>query len=324
MTRTFDRAARAGRLSSATLRQLGALAPLVAVVVAGGWRNPEFLTSENLLNIVRQNAVLGLLSVGMTIVIIAGGIDLSVGSVMSFTSVLAVKLAGSGLPIAILAPVLAGVVIGLGNGFVVARLRITPFIATLAMLLALRGVTLAIFGEETVPLVAGRAAFVAFGRAVILGVPIQAPIVAAAFVAGFVMLRYTGFGRLVYAIGGSEDSARLLGVRVERTKMLVYAISGGLAGLAGVLFAARISAGITNYGLGLELDAITVVALGGTQLTGGVGGVVGTLIGVLFVGSLFNVFNLDATLNTFLQKVVRGALLVVVVVIQGSLSMRRR
>jgi ribose/xylose/arabinose/galactoside ABC-type transport system permease subunit len=141
------------------------------------------------------------------------------------------------------------------------------------MLLALRGVTLAIFGEETVPLVAGRAAFVAFGRAVVRGVPIQAPIVAAAFVAGFVMLRYTGFGRLVYAIGGSEDSARLLGVRVERTKMLVYAISGGLAGLAGVLFAARISAGITNYGLGLELDAITVVALGGTQLTGGVGGV---------------------------------------------------
>jgi ribose/xylose/arabinose/galactoside ABC-type transport system permease subunit len=108
------------------------------------------------------------------------------------------------------------------------------------MLLALRGVTLAIFGEETVPLVAGRAAFVAFGRAVVLGVPIQAPIVAAAFVAGFVMLRYTGFGRLVYAIGGSENSARLLGVRVERTKMLVYAISGGLAG---VLFAARISAG---------------------------------------------------------------------------------
>jgi galactofuranose transport system permease protein len=190
------------------------------------------------------------------------------------------------------------------------------------MLLALRGVTLAIFGKETVPLVAGRAAFVAFGRAVVLGVPIQAPIVAAAFVAGFVMLRYTGFGRLVYAIGGSEDSARLLGVRVEQTKMLVYAISCGLAGLAGVLFAARISAGITNYGL--ELDAITVVALGGTQLTGGVGGVAGTLIGVLFVGSLFNVFNLDATLNTFLQKVVRGALLVVVVVIQGSLSMRRR
>jgi ribose transport system permease protein len=312
------------RLPAATLRRLGAIVALLAVVAVGAWRNPEFLSSENLFNILRQNAVLGLLSVGMTVVIVAGGIDLSVGSILSFTSVLAVKLAGYGLPVAILVPVLVGTLIGVGNGLIVARLRIAPFIATLSTLLALRGLTIAIFGEETVPLVDGRAAFVAFGRAAVLGVPIQVPIVAAAFVAGFFLLRYTGFGRKVYAIGGSEDSARLLGVRVERVKTIVYAISGGLAGLAGVLFAARISAGITNYGLGLELDAITAVALGGTLLTGGVGGVGGTLVGVLLVGSLFNVFNLDATLNTFLQKVVRGLLLIVVVVLQGSLSMRRR
>ena len=311
------------RLSAATLRRLGALAALLAVVAVGAWRNPEFLSAENILNILRQNAVLGLLSVGMTAVIIAGGIDLSVGSVLAFTSVLAVKLAGYGLAAAIVLPTAVGVLIGVGNGLIVARLRIAPFIATLATLLALRGLTIAVFGEETVPLTAGRAAFVAFGRATLLGIPIQVPIVAAAFVAGLVLLRYTGFGRNVYAIGGSEDSARLLGVRVERTKTLVYALSGGLAGLAGVLFAARISAGITNYGLGLELDAITAVALGGTLLTGGVGGVGGTLIGVLLVGSLFNVFNLDATLNTFLQKVVRGLLLIVVVVLQGTLSRRR-
>jgi ribose transport system permease protein len=311
------------RLSAATLRRLGALAALLAVVAVGAWRNPEFLSAENILNILRQNAVLGLLSVGMTAVIIAGGIDLSVGSVLAFTSVLAVKLAGYGLAAAIVLPTAVGVLIGVGNGLIVARLRIAPFIATLATLLALRGLTIAVFGEETVPLTSGRAVFVAFGRATLLGIPIQVPIVATAFVAGLVLLRYTGFGRNVYAIGGSEDSARLLGVRVERTKTLVYALSGGLAGLAGVLFAARISAGITNYGLGLELDAITAVALGGTLLTGGVGGVGGTLIGVLLVGSLFNVFNLDATLNTFLQKVVRGLLLIVVVVLQGTLSRRR-
>ena len=311
------------RLSAATLRRLGALAALLAVVAVGAWRNPEFLSAENILNILRQNAVLGLLSVGMTAVIIAGGIDLSVGSVLAFTSVLAVKLAGYGLAAAIVLPTAVGVLIGIGNGLIVARLRIAPFIATLATLLALRGLTIAVFGEETVPLTSGRAVFVAFGRATLLGIPIQVPIVATAFVAGLVLLRYTGFGRNVYAIGGSEDSARLLGVRVERTKTLVYALSGGLAGLAGVLFAARISAGITNYGLGLELDAITAVALGGTLLTGGVGGVGGTLIGVLLVGSLFNVFNLDATLNTFLQKVVRGLLLIVVVVLQGTLSRRR-
>ena len=312
-----------GRLSPATLRRLGALAALIAVVAFGASRNPAFLEPENILNILRQNAVLGLLSVGMTIVIVSGGIDLSVGSILSFTSVLAVTLAGQGLAIAILVPTLAGVALGLVNGLIVARLRIAPFIATLAMLLALRGLTIAIFGEETVALTEGRDAFVAFGRATVFGLPIQVPIVAAAFVAGFVLLRYTRFGRAVHAIGGSEDSARLLGLRVERVKTIVYAISGGCAGLAGVLFAARISAGITNYGLGLELDAITAVALGGTLLTGGVGGVGGTLIGVLLVGSLFNVFNLDASLNTFLQKVVRGLLLIVVVVLQGSLSRRR-
>ncbi len=313
----------ARRLSPATLRRGGALVVLVVVALVGTIRNPDFLTSENLLNILRQNAVLGLLSVGMTFVIISGGIDLSVGSILSFTSVLSVIMAGYGLIPAIIVPVVVGGLLGLGNGLLVARLRIAPFIATLAMLLALRGLTIAIFGEETVALTDGRDAFVAFGRGSIAGIPIQVPIVAAAFLGGFLLLRYTGFGRAVYATGGSEDSARLMGVRVDRTKILVYVLSGALAGLAGVLFAARISAGITNYGLGLELDAITAVALGGTLLTGGVGGVGGTLIGVLLMGTLFNVFNLDATLSSFVQKVVRGVLLTVVVILQGSLLRRR-
>jgi ribose transport system permease protein len=317
-------ATRRCRLSAAMLRPLGALAVLLAVVAIGSLRNPEFLDPENLLNILRQNAVLGLVAVGMTIVIIAGGIDLSVGSVMSFTSVLSVVLARFGLPVAVLAPIVAGALIGLLNGQLVARLRIAPFIATLAVLLALRGLTIAVFGEETVPISGNRAAFVALGRSSIAGVPVQVPVTFAAFLLGHFMLRYTRFGRAVHAIGGSEDSARLMGLRVEPTKALVYVISGGLAGLGGVLFALRISAGMTNYGLGLELDAITAVALGGTLLTGGVGGVGGTFIGVLLLGSLFNIFNLDASLNSFLQKVVRGLLLTIVVVLQGGLLLRRR
>ncbi|MBA3519041.1 MAG: ABC transporter permease [Rhizobiales bacterium] len=314
----------ARRASPALLRLLGALVALVAVMLIGALRNPEFLTPENVLNVLRQNAVLALLAVGMTIVIVSGGIDLSVGSVLSFTSVLSVVLARYGIPVAVVGPVIAGIGLGLLNGFLVARLRLPPFIATLAMLLALRGLTIAVFGEETVPIKVGRAEFVAFGRAELLGVPMQVPVIVAAFLAGFLLLRYSRFGRAVHAIGGNEDSARLLGIRVERTKTLVYAISGGLAGLAGVLFAARISAGMTNYGLGLELDAITAVALGGTLLTGGVGGVGGTFIGVLLVGFLFNLFNIDASLNPFLQRVVRGLLLTIVVVLQGSLLLRRR
>jgi ribose transport system permease protein len=310
--------------SNDAIRRLGALAALVIVVAVGAWRNPDFLASENILNVLRQNAVLALLAIGMTLVIIGGGIDLSVGSTLSFTSVLAVKLAAYGLAAALIAPLLAGALIGLGNGLVVARMRIAPFIATLVTLLALRGLTIAIFGEETVPLAEGRSAFLAFGRSTLLGVPVQVPIVALAFAAAYHVLQHTPFGRSVYAVGGSEDSARLLGLRVERIKIAMYTISGGLAGLAGALFAARIGAGITNYGLGLELDAITAVALGGTLLTGGVGGVGGTLLGVLLIGFLFNIFNLDASLNPFLQKVVRGLLLTAVVVMQGTLSMRRK
>jgi ribose transport system permease protein len=243
---------------------------------------------------------------------------------MSFTSVLSVVLARFGLPVAILVPVAAGALLGLLNGQLIARLRIAPFIATLAMLLALRGLTIAVFGEETVPISGNREAFVALGRAAVGGVPVQVPVMLAAFVFGHVLLRHTRFGRAVHALGGSEDSARLLGLRVENTKVAIYTLSGALAGVGGVLFALRISAGMTNYGLGLELDAITAVALGGTLLTGGVGGVGGTAIGVLLLGSLFNIFNLDASLNVFLQKVVRGLLLTAVVALQGRLLRRRR
>jgi galactofuranose transport system permease protein len=294
------------------------------VLAVGSWRSPDFLAADNILNVLRQNAVLALLAIGMTFVIIGGGIDLSVGSILSFTSVITVKLAGSGLGVALAVPILVGAGIGLGNGLIIAKLRIAPFIATLATLLALRGLTIAVFGEETVPLTEGREAFVAFGRSIVWGVPIQVPIVGVVFIAAYVLLQHTRFGRSVYALGGSEDSARLLGLRVERIKIVLYTISGALAGIAGALFAARIGAGITNYGLGLELDAITAVALGGTLLTGGVGGVGGTLVGVILIGMLFNIFNLDATLSPFLQKVVRGLLLTVVVVGQGALSMRRK
>jgi ribose transport system permease protein len=305
-------------------RLVAAVLALVLVLAIGAWRNPEFLGAENILNVLRQNAVLMLLAIGMTFVIISGGIDLSVGSILAFTSVVTVKLAPAGLPFAAGAAVLTGLGLGMVNGLLVARLKIAPFIATLVTLLALRGLTLAVFGEETVALTEGRSKILAFGRGFVLGLPVQVPIVAAVLVAAWVLLTQTRFGRAVYAVGGSEDSARLLGIDVATTRFAVYGLSGAIAGLAGFLFAVRIGAGITNYGLGLELDAITAVALGGTLLSGGVGGVAGTAVGVLIVGFLFNLFNLDATLDTFLQKVVRGGLLTVVVVMQGTILQRRR
>lgn len=311
------------RISRDVIRRSGIFIALAVVIAIGTWRNGDFLALDNVLNVLRQNSVLALIAIGMTAVIISGGIDLSVGSIMALTSVIAVKLAGHGLGVATVAAVLTGTAVGIGNGLIVTRLRIAPFIATLATLLALRGITIAAFGEETVPLVEGRAAFTAFARATWLGVPIQVVIVAIVAAVFYMVLQNTRFGRSIYAVGGNEDSARLLGLNVERIKIAVYAISGALSGLAGVLFAVRVAAGLTNYGLGLELDAITAVALGGTLLTGGVGGVAGTLAGVVLIGFLFNIFNLDATLSPFLQKVVRGLLLTVVVVIQSSLSRRK-
>ena len=305
-------------------RLVAAMLALVLVLAIGAWRNPEFLGAENILNVLRQNAVLMLLAIGMTFVIISGGIDLSVGSILAFTTVVTVKLAPQGLPFAAGAAVLTGLGLGMVNGLLVARLKIAPFIATLVTLLALRGLTLAVFGEETVALTEGRSKVLAFGRGFVLGLPVQVPIVVAVLVAAWVLLTQTRFGRAVYAVGGSEDSARLLGIDVAATRFAVYGLSGAIAGLAGFVFAVRIGAGITNYGLGLELDAITAVALGGTLLSGGVGGVAGTAVGVLIVGFLFNLFNLDATLDTFLQKVVRGGLLTVVVVMQGTILQRRR
>jgi galactofuranose transport system permease protein len=321
---SIDARRRTPSMTGDLLRRGGVGVALIVVLAIGAWRSPDFLAFENVLNVVRQNAVLALIAIGMTMVIVAGGIDLSVGSAMTLCSVVAVKLAPHGLVPAALAALFVGAAIGFGNGLIVAKFRIAPFIATLASLLALRGVTIAAFGEETVPLNEGRAAFTTFGRAVWLGAPVQAPIVIVVAVIAIFVLRQTRFGRSIYALGGNEESARMLGLRVDRIKIAVYAISGALSGLAGMLFAVRVAAGITNYGLGLELDAITAVALGGTLLTGGIGGVTGTLAGVALIGFLFNIFNLDATLSPFFQKVVRGLLLTLVVVIQSSLTKRRK
>lgn len=187
-------------------RVVAALVALVLVMAVGAWRNPEFLDAGNVLNVLRQNSVLALLAVGMTFVILSGGIDLSVGSILAFTSVVTVKLAPLGLPAAAGAAVMTGAAFGVVNGLLVARLRIAPFIATLVTLLALRGLTLAVFGEETVALAEGRAEVLAFGRGFVLGVPVQVPIVVAVILAAHVLLNHTRFGRAVYAVGGAELS----------------------------------------------------------------------------------------------------------------------
>ncbi len=305
------------------LQRQGALVALLIVAAFATARYEAFLTQENLLNVFRQNSMLGLVALGMTFVIITGGIDLSVGSLLAVAGVVAANLAGRGMPVAVLAAVGLTALLGMVNGVVIVKARIQPFIVTLAMMIAARGLALASTGEESVRVDKLSQSFTWLGRGHIGFVPVPVLVAAIAFVVGWVMLNHTRFGRHIYALGDNEEAARLMGLNVARTTLGVYALSGALAGLAGVILASRLGAGQPVAGTGWELDAIAAVVVGGTLLTGGQGGVGSTVIGVLLLGVIFNLFNLEGTISSWWQWVLRGIFLLAVVVVQNRLSARK-
>jgi len=316
-----DRADRLARL----LQRNGALMVLVVVVVVGALAFDTFGTAENLKNIAINNAFLALVGFGMTFVIISGGIDLSVGSVFALGGVLAGWGAQHGLLAALLAPLIVCTLIGLLQGLLIARLGLAAFIVTLAGLLGARGLLLAITDEGSKTYLIDRdSAFAALGQGEVLGIRVPILIALAALAAGVVVLRRTRFGQTLFAIGGSESASLLMGLPVRRSKTLVYAISGLLAGLAGALLAARTSSGVPTVGVGLELDAIAAVVIGGTLLSGGAGALTGTLAGVLLLGVIQNLINQVGGLSSSYQAVVSGAFLIVVVLVQTYLSRRQR
>jgi len=302
------------------LQRQGALVALIAVCIFGFARYASFATPENLLNVVRQNSMLGLVALGMTFVILTGGIDLSVGALLAVAGVVAARLSGSGAVAAVAAGVGAATLLGFINGVLIARVRLQPFIVTLAMMIAARGAVLAATGEESVRIDRATTGLTWLGRGEIGPIPVPILLFLLAYALGWVVLRYTGFGRYVYAVGDSEDAARLLGLKVDRVLIGTYALSGALAGLAGVVLAARLGAGQPVAGTGWELDAIAAVVVGGTLLTGGLGGAGATLVGVLLLGVIFNLFNLEGTITPWWQWILRGAFLLGVVVVQGRLQ----
>jgi ribose/xylose/arabinose/galactoside ABC-type transport system permease subunit len=308
--------------AASMLQRQGAVVALIAVCVFGFIRYEAFLTPENLLNVLRQNSVVGLVALGMTMVILTGGIDLSVGSVLAIGGVTAAALSGYGTLVAVAGGLAAGALLGTLNGVLIARARIQPFIVTLAMMIAARGVALGATGENSVRVDRAAEGFMWLGRGRIIGVPVPVVLAALAFIAGWVVLRYTAFGRYVYATGDNEDAARLLGLKVDRVLIATYAISGILAALAGVVLAGRLGAGQPVAGNGIELDAIAAVVVGGTLLSGGQGGVGSTVVGVLLLGVIFNLFNLEGTITPWWQGVLRGIFLLGVVVVQARLQKR--
>ncbi|MFT3887945.1 MAG: ribose ABC transporter permease [Arachnia sp.] len=296
------------------LRQFALIAALLLVVIAFTFASEHFLTVNNLMNVVRQMSVTTIVAVGMTFVIISGGIDLSVGAIVAFSGVMAADtLAKTGSPLLAVAAALGiGLVAGLLNGFITAKFRIAGFITTLAAMQAYRGFGYIYTNGNPIP--AQNKSFTLLGVGYALGVPVPVWIMAVVVALGALVLRKTRFGRYTYAIGGNEVAARWTGLPVERTVAGVYILTGALAGLAGAILTARLGSGQPAAGQGLELDAIAAVVLGGTSLAGGRGKISGTVIGCILVAVLSNGLTL-LNVSSYWQMVVKGLIIVIAVIL---------
>ena len=296
-------------------QQFGVVLALILLIVVASLVSDRFLTVPNLLNILRQVAIVGILAVGQTFVILTAGIDLSVGAILGVSVVLyASLLENHGMAVAIPLGLLAGVAAGAVNGLGIAYARIPAFIMTLGMLSFARGLAFIHTGGTPIPILNEN--FYDVGNGYVLGFPIPALFLLGTLVGSAVVLRVTPFGRSIYAIGSNEDAARLSGVPVQRFKLFVYVVSGVLAALAGLVYASQLSVGTPIAGQGYELDAIAAVVVGGTSLFGGKGSVFGTFIGTLIIGILANILNLTGV-DPFVQQLFKGALIVVAVYVMS-------
>jgi galactofuranose transport system permease protein len=309
------------------LQRQGALIALVILVVFGVLRYGErFAAGYNLSSFTGDTAKYGLVALGMTFVIMTGGIDLSVGSVVALGGVVAIKVSEHGLLPGLLAGIATGAAVGVLNGFLITKLKLQPFIVTLATLLAIRGLALDLAGTRAA--VAAPGGFQKLANWSLLGLPVAAWGMFLAFLVGAVVLRYTPWGRQVLAIGGNVDAAKLMGLPVARTTFTVYVLSGALAGCAGVFLGSQNGSVDTAAGQGWELSAIAAVVVGGTLLTGGVGSVLSSLVGVLLLQLIFNLIVFEngkdvIKISSYWESVIRGAFLLVVVLLQVRLLKRR-
>lgn len=295
-------------------QQLGMALVLLILCIVMAIFAPHFLDVGNLLNVARQVSINAVLAAGMTFVILTGGIDLSVGSALAVAGVLAVGLASVGVPsvFAVLGGIAAGALCGLLNGVLIAKLKLPAFIVTLGALTYLRGVAYVTTGAY--PLIKTDLGFGFLGGGSLGPIPMPVIIALIVFVVGYIVLTRTTFGRHIYAIGGNEQAARLSGIKVDRNLIWVYTISGICAGIAGIIFSARLLSGQPTGGQNYELDAIAAVILGGTSFTGGQGSIVGTLIGVFIIGVLNDGLVL-LNVPFFYQLIIRGAVIVIAVLI---------
>ncbi len=301
------------------LAEYGIVIAFVFLCICLSLANENFMTWGNWVNVLRQTSINGILAIGMTCVILTKGIDLSVGSLLAISGMVAGSLvtgetAGPAW-VAIVAGLGAGTLLGAMNGLVVARMSVAPFVVTLGMLSIARGLTF--IYNDGMPIASLSPGFRYLGQGMLGGVPVPVIVLAIIFALFWFILNRTTFGRYIYAVGGNEKSAKTSGIRTRVVVFSVYAISGLLSGLAGLILAARTTSALPQAGVAYELDAIAAVVIGGTSLNGGVGTLTGTLVGALIIGVINNGLDLLGV-SSYYQQVIKGAIIVAAVLIDVS------
>ncbi|BDS62865.1 ribose transport system permease RbsC [Streptococcus pneumoniae] len=303
-----------------TMKYMSELTTVIALIILMAVItiiNSNFLTANNLLNLLLQVTSNALIAFGMTFVILTGGIDLSVGSILALSSALTAGLLGSGMPVtlAILISLILGCILGMMNGLLISYGKLAPFIVTLATMTIFRGATLVYTNGN--PITKGLSdtfLFQFLGQGYIVGIPFPVIIMFIVFIVLYVLLHKTAFGKSVYAIGGNEKAAYISGVKLNKVKIIIYSISGIMASISGLIITSRLSSAQPTAGASYEMDAIAAVVLGGTSLSGGKGRILGTLIGALIIGVLNNGLNIIGV-SAFWQQVVKGVVILIAVLI---------
>ena len=297
-------------------QNLGTILALIILMIFVSILNPAFLQSNNLLNLMRQLIINGFIALGMTFVILTGGIDLSVGSTLALTSAIFAGLLQNGMNtgLAILIALVLGLVLGLLNGILITKGKLAPFIVTLATMTIFRGLTLVYTDGRPIAGPRDDFAFKFLGKGQFLGIPFQVILFILAFLVLWMILNKTALGRKIYAGGGNEKASFISGINIDKVKIWVYVISSLMAVLSGLVLTSRLNSAQPTAGAAYEMDAIAAVVLGGTSMTGGSGSLTGTLIGILILGVLNNGLNLLGV-SSFYQQIVKGIVILIAVLI---------
>lgn len=298
------------------LSKLGPLLALFVLILTVSVINPSFLSVNNLLNLLRQVSANGFIAFGMTFVILTGGIDLSVGSTLALSSAFTAGMISNGMNpvLSVLTGLINGAMLGAINGMLISKGKMAPFIATLATMTIYRGSTLVFTNGNPITGLGDSFFFSFIGRGYLFGVPFPVILMFLIFIILAVLLHRTAFGRKTYAIGGNEEAAYIAGVKIDKIKILIYAISGLMASISGMIITSRLNSAQPTAGQAYEMDAIAAVVLGGTSLSGGRGRIFGTLVGALIIGTLNNGLNLLGV-SSFYQQIVKGIVIVVAVLL---------